>query len=151
MTTLAIKSTVSAITAIAFGVLATAAAAQGYTTQTQSSAQGDLQVAQGLTASASASAQPQGAQSARDIRDFRIVNNNNNAVIQAAWISLPTRRAPWIRIDLSSPIGPNGTREIGMTGWRGAQCFFDVKVDFDDGTFARWTNVNLCRVTNLAT
>ncbi|MBL8565277.1 MAG: hypothetical protein JNM89_06130 [Hyphomicrobiaceae bacterium] len=86
----------------------------------------------------------------RDIRDFRFVNTTA-AVIQGAWISLATPRAPWVKIDLSSPIGPNGTREIGMSGWRGSQCYFDVKVSFDDGKSVVWNNVNLCRVTNLST
>lgn len=103
-----------------------------------------------ITAASFASvANAQDANSQRDIRDFRIVNNSN-AVIQGAWVAVARPNTPWVKIDLSSPIGPNGAREIAMAGWRGSQCTFDVKVAFDDGTVGRWTNVNLCRVTNLS-
>ena len=140
MTKLSTKSAVLAIVAIATAAQALPASAQGYTVRAETAPQPAMQTQ---------STQPV-SRGRTDIRDFRFVNTSNS-VIQGAWISLAKPRAPWISIELSSPIGPNGTREIGMSGWSGSQCFFDVKVAFDDGKFATWTNVNLCRVTNLST
>lgn len=142
MTTFTPKSTALALAAITTAALSTGANAQGYTIQAQTTPP-SLQVPATQTLS-------QTQQSPRDIRDFRFVNSRN-AVIQGAWISLANPRAPWVRIDLSSPIGPNGVREIGMSGWHGSQCYFDIKVAFDNGTNSHWRNVNLCRVTNLET
>ena len=142
MTTFTSKSTGLALAMIAAAAITVEAAAQGYTIRAETAPQ---------PATQAQAPQPQPATSTRtDIRDFRFVNTSS-AVIQGAWISLSNPRAPWLRIELSSPIGPNGTREIGMSGWSGSQCHFDVKVEFDNGRSALWKNVNLCRVTNLST
>jgi hypothetical protein len=139
MTTFTLKSTVLALAAIATAASSADAGAQGYAVQPQSTQTQQAQTQQAQTQ-----------QAPTDIRDFKFVNTRNS-VIQGAWIAIARPNTPWVRINLSSPIGPNGVREIGMSGWRGSQCFFDLKVAFDDGTIARWNNVNLCRVTNLET
>jgi hypothetical protein len=50
-------------------------------------------------------------------------------------------------LGISSPLRPNATKRIEVNGYSG--CYFDVRVEFSNGTYAYWTNVNLCNVETL--
>ena len=104
-----------------------------------------------LAAAAMAFSLATSAHAADDLRDFRINNQTQRSAVDGAWIAPAIPNTPWVQIDLSSPIGPRASREIGLAGWRaaGASCYFDVKVRMDSGNTVMFENVNLCRVLNL--
>ena len=104
-----------------------------------------------LAAAALAASLATAAHAADDVRDFRINNLTQRSAVDGAWIAPAIPNTPWVRIDLSSPIGPQASREIGLGGWRaaGSSCYFDVKIRMDNGNIVMFDNVNLCRVLNL--
>ena len=77
-------------------------------------------------------------------RTFTVVNDNGRYAIEQVWFAHNGEKDdPWHEVELDSPVAPNSTGEIEITG--GTSCFYDIKVQFSDGAVQTFTNVNVCR------
>lgn len=77
-------------------------------------------------------------------RGFDVVNRNVSASVQRVWTALNGRQdLPWVAANLNSAVAPRATTRLTLG--EGANCFYDVKVQFSDGYALTFVNINVCR------
>ena len=85
-----------------------------------------------------------GTASAASAKGFVIENTNAEVAIEQVWFAHNGETDPWQAVDLNGPVAPNSQGEVEVSG--GTSCFYDVKVQFSDGTVQTFANINACHV-----
>jgi hypothetical protein len=81
---------------------------------------------------------------AQSERTFEVFNRNGWVSIERIWTAPSNNKyAPWTAANLDWAVGPRRVQRLTL-GW-GPTCFYDVKVQFADGSTATAHNINVCR------
>ncbi len=80
--------------------------------------------------------------------DFKLVNKTGYQ-IDSVYVS-PAKADEWGNDIMGKAAVPDGTTVDITFAHGGSQCHFDLRVEYNDGDKAEWTNIDLCKYEKIS-